>query len=62
MPKTPRQMIKILEENGFVYVNSSGSHRKYKNNETGKTVIVPFHSKDLKQGTERNILKQAGLL
>ncbi len=28
---------------------------------TGKTTIVPFHAKDLKPGTEKNILKLAGL-
>ncbi|MCB7326818.1 type II toxin-antitoxin system HicA family toxin [Mediterraneibacter faecis] len=26
-----------------------------------KTVIVPYHSKDLKKGLEQAILKQAGL-
>lgn len=61
MPMTPKEIIKILEANGFVYVSSNGSHRKYKNVETGKTVIVPFHAKDLKPGTEKNILKMAGL-
>ena len=54
-------MVRLLEQNGFVYVSSNGSHRKYRNPATGKTVIVPFHAKDLKPGTEKNILKQAGL-
>lgn len=51
----------MLEQNGFVFVSSSGSHRKYHNPTTGKTTIVPFHAKDLKPGTEKNILKLAGL-
>lgn len=54
-------MIALLEANGFEYVSSNGSHRKYRNQATGKMVIVPFHSKDLKPGTEKNILKAAGL-
>lgn len=58
---TPREIIKLLESNGFVIVGSNGSHRKYKNEETGKICIVPYHSKELKRGTEQNILKQAGL-
>ena len=33
-----------------------------RNNTTGRTVIVPYHSKDLKKGMEQAILKQAGLL
>lgn len=61
MPMTAREIIKLLGQNGFECVRSNGSHRLYKNKETGKQTIVPFHSKDLKPGTEKNILKQAGL-
>lgn len=58
---TPKEIAKLLEANGFLHISTNGSHRKYKNPETGKLVIVPFHAKDLKKGTEQNILKQAGL-
>lgn len=61
MPITPREMIKLLEANGFEYVRSNGSHRLYRNPHTGRSTIVPYHSKTLKPGTEKNILKQAGL-
>ena len=61
MPMTPRQIAKLLEDNGFVLISTNGSHRKYQNPTTGKFAIVPFHAKDLKKGTEQNILKQAGL-
>jgi len=54
-------MIQLLQTNGFKCVNSSGSHRKFRNAETGRTVIVPFHAKDLKKGLEQKILKDAGL-
>jgi predicted RNA binding protein YcfA (HicA-like mRNA interferase family) len=47
MPMTAKEIVKLLEANGFVYVSSNGSHRKFQNPETGKVVIVPFHSKDL---------------
>ena len=56
MPMTPREIVKLLEANGFEYVSSNGSHRKYRNPAT-----VPFHAKDLKPGTEKNILKMAGI-
>ena len=56
MPKTPKQIIKLLEQHGFVYVSANGSHAKYHNPTTGKTTIVPVHAKDLKVGTEKNIL------
>ena len=61
MPMTPKEMIKILEKHGFVFVSSNGSHHKYKNTETGKTTIVPVHAKELKKGIEQAILKQAGI-
>ena len=61
MPRTSKEMIKLLEQNGFVYMRSNGSHRLYKNKQTGKIAIVPYHSGTLAPGTEKNILKQAGL-
>ena len=61
MPMTPREMIKLLEANGFQFVSSNGSHHKYKNPNTGKQSTVPVHAKDLKKGLEQAILKQAGL-
>lgn len=61
MPITSKEMIKLLKKNGFVIINQNGSHVKMKNSDTGKTVIVPYHAKDLKKGLEQEILKQAGL-
>lgn len=61
MPMTSQEMIKFLNKNGFIVISQNGSHIKMRNPETGKTVIVPYHSKDLKKGMEQAILKQAGL-
>jgi len=61
MPMSSKEMLKLLKENGFISISQNGSHVKLKNPETGKTVIVPYHSKDLKKGLEQAILKQAGL-
>lgn len=59
---TSKEMARLLKENGFVEIKTSGgSHRKYQNPLTKKTVIVPFHNKDLGKGLEQAILKQAGL-
>jgi len=57
----PKEMIRYLERNGFDFVKSNGSHRKYHNPTTGKATVVPYHNKPLKPGTEKAILKQAGL-
>ncbi|MDP3955362.1 MAG: type II toxin-antitoxin system HicA family toxin [bacterium] len=55
----PRQIIKVLEKSGFRFIRQKGSHRLYR--QGNLRVIVPYHNKDLKPGTLRNILKQAGL-
>jgi predicted RNA binding protein YcfA (HicA-like mRNA interferase family) len=61
MPVTPKEMVRILEQNGFEKVSQKGSHLKMRNQEKGLSVIVPMHAKDIPQGTEKAILKQAGL-
>lgn len=61
MPMSPKEIIKLLKKNGFQEVSQNGSHVKLRNPETGRTVVVPYHSKDLKKGLEQTILKQAGL-
>lgn len=53
----PKEMIKILEERRFMFIRQKGSHRLYRKG--GLRVTVPYHNKDLKPGTLRDILKQA---
>lgn len=62
MSFSPKDLIRILEGNGFSYKRSKGSHRLYENSTTGKTVVVPVHgNKDLPKGTYYAILRQAGI-
>lgn len=61
MPMTPKQMIKLLKDNGFEEVSRNGSHVKLVNRITNKQTVVPYHGSDLKKGLEQAILKQAGL-
>ncbi len=62
MNQTPKYLIKLLEENGFLFKRAKGSHQIFYNPTTNKTVIVPVHgSKDIKKGTFLGILKQAGI-
>ena len=61
MPMSPKEIIKLLKKNGFQEVSQNGSHVKLRNPETRRTVVVPYHFKDLKKGLEQAILKQAGL-
>lgn len=61
MPMKPKEMEKLLLKNGFIFHRQRGSHKLYYNPQTKRTAVVPIHSKDLKIGTEQQILKQAGL-
>lgn len=53
-------MIKILNKLGFVEVRQKGSH-KFLSHKDGRNTVVPVHSKDLKRGLIKGILKDAGL-
>lgn len=60
MNLSPKHLIKILEQYGFYYKRSKGSHQLYYNPDTNKT--VPVHGgKDMKRGTFFAVLKQAGI-
>jgi len=62
MPMTSKEMVSLLKKNGFIEIKcGNGSHRKFQNPKTFKTVVIPYHNKDLGIGLEKAILKQAGL-
>ena len=59
---TPQQMIDILEDRGWYLYRQKGSHRMYRSLEDmSRTTIVPFHRHDLPPGTQRAIMRDAGL-
>ena len=56
----PKELIKLLQNEGFVFVRQSGSHAIYR--KAGhKLIVVPIHSRDIPLGTLNSILKDAGL-
>lgn len=58
--KTVKNVILLLQKNGFVLKGQKGSHLKFE--KEGRIVIVPNHgSKSVEKGTYHSILKQAGL-
>ena len=64
--KLPRlkgsEVIKILQQHGFTLISQRGSHQKWRNDETGKQVIVPYHKgKQLPLGTMRSIIEGSGI-
>ena len=62
MPKLPglksQEVARMLEQAGFSFARQKGSHRIYTKGSVG--VVVPWHNKDLKKGTLRKIITQAG--
>ncbi|MFO0916199.1 MAG: type II toxin-antitoxin system HicA family toxin [Pirellulales bacterium] len=59
---TVREILRILEEDGWVMVAQKGSHRQYKQPAKPGRVTVAGHPKDdLAPGTVNSILRQAGL-
>jgi len=58
---TPQEIIKILEEKGFILDRVKGSHHIFYHPETKRRTVVPLHKRDLPKGTLLEILKKAGL-
>jgi predicted RNA binding protein YcfA (HicA-like mRNA interferase family) len=58
---TPKEVINILKQKGFVLDRSRGSHQLWMHPVSGKRTIVPMHNKDIPKGTLYAILKQAGI-
>jgi Predicted periplasmic or secreted lipoprotein len=57
-----REIIKLLEKDGWFIIDQRGSHRQYKHLEkTGRVTIAGHPNDDLAPGTLNSILKQAGL-
>jgi predicted RNA binding protein YcfA (HicA-like mRNA interferase family) len=62
MPRKVREMIKLIEEDGWALVRQRGSHRQYRHPIKPGVVTLPGKlSRDLPPGLERSILKQAGI-
>ena len=55
----PRQVVRALERAGFTLRKSKSSHRTYLKGSL--RVTVPYHSTDIKPGTLRSIIEQAGM-
>lgn len=64
MPLKYRDPIKLLEEVGWFWVSTKGSHQKHRHPAKKGTVIVLAHGlgSDVKVGLEKAILTQAGFL
>lgn len=61
-PISGKRMCQLLRKRGWILARTRGSHHAFQNPVTGQLVIVPVHgNKDLKPGTQRHIMHDAGL-
>lgn len=56
-----KELIKILNQNGWQHVFTRDNHKKFKNPIFENIIIVPDPKKDLGKGLENKTLKQAAL-
>ncbi len=57
-----KELISVIENDGWYLVRIKGDHRHYKHpTKKGLVTIAGKLSGDIKKGTENSILKQAGL-
>jgi predicted RNA binding protein YcfA (HicA-like mRNA interferase family) len=63
MPLKVGEMIALLEADGWYVVRMRGSHRHFRHPiKPGTTTVAGKPSDTLPPGTERSILKQAGIV
>lgn len=62
MTKKVKEVVHLLEMNGWRYIGTRGDHHKYYKEGARRPIIVPGRpNDDLKEGTYYSILKEAGL-
>jgi predicted RNA binding protein YcfA (HicA-like mRNA interferase family) len=61
MAMKAKELVKLLEDNGWIAVRQSGSHKTFKHPDKAPVITVPMHRSDLKRGLLKKLLKLAGL-
>lgn len=57
-----KEVIKLLEQQGWYLARTKGSHRQFKHpNKAGTVTVAGKEGLDVPRGTLNSILKQAGL-
>jgi len=56
----PREVIRFLEQKGFVLDHVSGSHFIFYHPVSRRRAVVPRHNRDVPKGTLLSLLREAG--
>ena len=61
-PVSGKRMCKVLKDQGWSLARIRGSHHMYTHPDSPVQIPVPVHgNRDLRTGTQRDIMRQAGL-
>ncbi|MCD8118290.1 MAG: type II toxin-antitoxin system HicA family toxin [Lachnospiraceae bacterium] len=55
------ELLKILKANDCYFLRHGSSHDIWLSKKTGKQFAVPRHKNEVKSGTAKNILRDAGI-
>lgn len=62
MPLKVRDIIRLIEADGWIFNRQTGSHRQYKHpTKKGVVTVAGKPGDDVRPGTEASIKRQAGL-
>jgi len=61
MQISPKEMEKLVKEDGWFFVKQVGSHKHYKHPSKPGKVTIPFSKDPIPKGTANSILHQVGL-
>jgi predicted RNA binding protein YcfA (HicA-like mRNA interferase family) len=62
MPTTVRDILRLLEQGGWKWVATRGSHRQFRHPvKPGRVTVAGRPKDDIAPGTLNSIMKQAGL-
>ena len=60
-PMSSKDVVRLLEDNGWVFERAKGSHHQFRHPEKSHVVTVPHPKKELGVGLVKAILRQAGI-
>jgi predicted RNA binding protein YcfA (HicA-like mRNA interferase family) len=56
----PREVVRFLEQHGFVLDRATGSHFVFFNPVSKRRAVVPKHNRDMPKGTLLSLLRETG--
>lgn len=58
---SPREVIKILQDNGWKLNRINGDHYIFRKENKANTIVVPISKNDVRIGTLKNIERKSGI-